>query len=211
MQSLTFNVSTSSLSIELNMNTSLKRGHPLRLFRAFSLSLTWPSWDTPSFMLSDFGSSACPLWGLAANFSRGFSAPRILIFFPFTTPSVSCAVMSSKSVLLFSRSTCVLRVDFFYLADKTGTDQYTITQLIPYWGQEWQGHLDSGPDTSALHSPAYFGSIYQTCQLAPPLQIYSRNWTNWRFSTKYRIIIQWFSVSLTPRLLFVQDYFQRLS
>lgn len=103
----TFTVSTSSLSTDESMKTSLKWGHPCWLLKAFSCSLLswWLGWEHLSVSVS-FSSSGDFEW-LSGIFSAqgGLISGLTLILQPFTTPHVNTAVISKSLSLALTLST----------------------------------------------------------------------------------------------------------
>lgn len=103
----TFSVSTSSLSTEESMKTSLKWGQPCWPFRTFSCSLlstefgsALPSGPAVSSSTENFES----LFGLFSAHG-GLISGLTRILCPFTTPHVSTAVIFSSLSLTPTRST----------------------------------------------------------------------------------------------------------
>lgn len=107
VKTCTFRVSTSSLSTEESMKTSLKWGQPCWPLRAFSCSLL--STELGSVPPSDPALSSS--WDNSECLSGIFSAQGGLItgltrtLCPFTTPHVNTAVISSSLSLAATQST----------------------------------------------------------------------------------------------------------
>lgn len=103
----TFTVSTSSLSTDESMKTSLKWGHPCWLLSAFSCSLL--SWEFRSEhpSVSVWSSSSSDSEWLSGTFSAqgGLITGLTLILRPFTTPHVNTAVISKSLSLALTLST----------------------------------------------------------------------------------------------------------
>lgn len=103
----TFSVSTSSLSTEESMKTSLKWGHPCWLLSAFSCSLL--SWQFSSEHLSVsawLSSSSDAEWSSGVFLAQGGLITGLtLTLRPFSTPHVNTAVMSKSLSLALTLST----------------------------------------------------------------------------------------------------------